>query len=40
MRIVLQILAAQAEIREAAAVKGNIDHLPGHTDERDRAQER
>ncbi len=32
--------AAQAEMREAVAVKGNIDHLLGHTDERDKAQER
>ena len=31
---------AQADMREAVAVKGNIDHLLGHTDERDKAQER
>ena len=32
--------AAQQEMREAVAVKGNIDCLLGHTDERNKAQER
>ena len=31
---------AQADMREAVAVKGNIDCLLGHTDERNKAQER
>ena len=31
---------AQVDMREAVAVKGNIDHLLGHTDERNKAQER
>lgn len=31
---------AQADMREAVAVKGNIDFLLGHTDGRDKAQER
>ena len=32
---------AQADMRQAVAVKANIDHLLGHTDEREnKAQER
>ena len=31
---------AQRQMREAVAVKGNIDYLLGHTDERNKAQER
>ncbi len=31
---------AQADMRQAVAVKGNIDYLLGHTDERNKAQER
>lgn len=31
---------AQSDMREAVAVKGNIDCLLGHTDERNKAQER
>ena len=40
LKIYAEYRNAQADMREAVSVKGNIDHLLGHTDERNKAQER